>query len=75
MVSRSLLHDPSDKSIRGVSGEKKLSIWGRVLEWHCRRQEAFFILEDFQSGSGPLQSFSPSLQEISQRSQNLSTSG
>jgi hypothetical protein len=32
MVSRFLLHDPSDISIRGVSGNKKLSIWGGMLE-------------------------------------------
>jgi hypothetical protein len=37
MVSRFLLHDFSDMSIGGVRGERKLSIWGRVLEWHRRR--------------------------------------
>jgi hypothetical protein len=76
-VSRFLLHDPSDMdmSIGGIGGERKFSIWGRVLEWHRRRQEAFCILEGLLSGSGPLQRFGPSLQRISQRSQNLSTVG
>jgi hypothetical protein len=75
MISRFLLHDPSDMSIGGVSDERKLSIWGRVLEWHCRRQEAFCNLKCLLSGSGPLQRFGPSLQEISQRFQNFSTVG
>jgi hypothetical protein len=34
MVSRFLLHYPSDMSVGGISGKGKLSIWGRVLEWH-----------------------------------------
>jgi hypothetical protein len=55
-----LLHD-SDMGIGGVSGERKLSIWGRVLEWHCGRQEAFCTLEDFLSGSGLLQHLAPPL--------------
>jgi hypothetical protein len=67
MVFGFLLHDSSDASIGGVSGERKLSIWGEVLEWHGRRQEAFCFLESLLSGGGPLQSFDPSLQEISQR--------
>jgi hypothetical protein len=71
MVSRFLLHDPSDMSIRGVSGERKFSVWGRVLEWHRRHQEAFCILEGLLSRSGPLQHFGPSLQKIRQRSQHL----
>jgi hypothetical protein len=54
MVSRFLLHDPSDIGIGGVSGEGKFRVWGRVLEWHCHRQEAFCILESLLSGSGPL---------------------
>jgi hypothetical protein len=74
MVSRFLLHDPSDMSIGGVSGERKLSVGGRVLEWHCRHQEAFPVLEGLLSKSGPVR-FCPSLQEISQRFQNLSTVG
>ncbi len=61
MVARFLLHDPSNMSIRGMSGERKLSIGGRVLEWHLRRQEAFCLLEGDLSGSGPLQRFGPSL--------------
>jgi hypothetical protein len=74
MVSRFLLHDPSDMSIGGVSGERKSGIWGRMLEWHRRcQEEAFCILEGLLSGSGPLQHFGPSLQEISQRFQNFST--
>jgi hypothetical protein len=61
-------------SIGGVSGERKLSVGGRVLEWHCRHQEAFPVLEGLLSKSGPVR-FCPSLQEISQRFQNLSTVG
>jgi hypothetical protein len=75
MVSRLLLRNPSDMKIRYVSGKRKFSIWGKVLEWHCCHQEAFCILEGLLSESGPLQRFGPSLQEISQRSQNLSTVG
>jgi hypothetical protein len=75
MVSRFLLHDPSNMSIGGVSGERKLSIWGRVLEWHSRHQEAFCILQGLLSKSVPLKRFGPSLQEISQRSHNSSTVG
>ncbi len=59
MVLGFLLHDSSDVSIGGVSGERKLSIWGGVLEWHRRRQEAFCLLESLLSGGGPLQSFGP----------------
>ncbi len=59
MVFGFLLHDSSDVSIRGVSGERKLSIWGRVLEWHRHRQEAFGLLESLLSGGGSLQSFGP----------------
>jgi hypothetical protein len=60
MVFGFLLHDSSDVSIGGVSGEGKLSIWGGVLEWHRRRQEAFGPLESLLSGGGPLQSLGPS---------------
>ncbi len=67
MVFGFLLHDPSDMSIGGVSGKRKLSIWGRVLKWHRRRREALGFLESLLSGGGPLQSFGPSLQEIRQR--------
>jgi hypothetical protein len=67
MVLGFLLHDSSDKSIGGVSGERKLSIWGKMLKWHRRRQEAFGSLESLLSGGSPLQSFGPPLQEISQR--------
>ncbi len=70
-----LLHDPSNMSIGGVSGERKLSIGGRVLEWHRCRQKAFCILESLLRGSSPLQRFGPAFQEISQRFQNLSTVG
>jgi hypothetical protein len=59
MILGFLLHDPSDVSIGGVSGEKKFSIWGRVLKWHRRCQEAFGSLESLLSGGGPLQSFGP----------------
>ncbi len=59
MVFGFLLHDSSDMSIGGVSGERKLNIWGRVLEWHCCRQEAFGLLEGLLSGGGPLQNLSP----------------
>ncbi len=45
MVFGFLLHDSSDVSIGGVSGERKLSIWGGVLEWHRRCQEVFGLLE------------------------------
>jgi hypothetical protein len=59
MVLGFLLHDSSDVSIGGVSGERKLSIRGRVLEWHRCRLEAFGLLESLLSGGGPLQSFGP----------------
>jgi hypothetical protein len=75
MVSRFLLHDLSVMSIGGVSGKRKFGIGGSVLEWHRCRQEAFRMLESPLSGSGPLQRFCLSLQEISQRFQNLSTVG
>jgi hypothetical protein len=42
-----------------------------MLEGNCRRQEAFSILECLRGGNGPRQHFGPSLQEISQRFQNL----
>jgi hypothetical protein len=67
MVFEFLLHDSSNVSIGGISGERKLSIWGGVLEWHRRRQEAFGLLESLLSGGDPLQSFGPPLQEISKR--------
>jgi hypothetical protein len=75
MVSRFWLHDPSDMSIGGVSGERKFIIGGRVLEWQRCHQEALNILEGLLSGSGPLQYFGSSLQGISQRYQNVSTVG
>ncbi len=59
MVSWFLLHDPSDISNGGVSGQRKLSIWGRMLEGHRRHQEAFSILESLLGKSGPLQRFGP----------------
>jgi hypothetical protein len=59
MIFGFLLHDSSDVSIGGVSGERKLSIWGEVLEWHRRRQEAFCLLESLLSSGSPLQSFGP----------------
>jgi hypothetical protein len=59
MVFGFLLHDSSDVSIGGVSGERKLSIWGGVLEWHRRCQEALCLLESLLSGGGPLHSFGP----------------
>jgi hypothetical protein len=31
MFFRFLLHDSSDMSIGGISGERKLSVWGRML--------------------------------------------
>jgi hypothetical protein len=31
-VARFLLHDPSDMSIKGVSGKRKFCIWGGMLE-------------------------------------------
>ncbi len=59
MFSGFFLHDSSDVGIGGVSGERKLSIWGGVLEWHRRCQEAFGLLGSLLSGGGPLQSFAP----------------
>ncbi len=75
MVLRFLLHDSSDMRIGGVSGERKLSIWGSVLEWHRRRQEVLCPLKSLLSGGGPLQSLGSSPQKISQRFQDLSTVG
>jgi hypothetical protein len=65
MVSQFLLHDPSDMGIKSVSGQGKLSVWGRMLEWHCRCQEAFSTLEGLLGRNGRLQRFGPCLQEIS----------
>jgi hypothetical protein len=45
MVARFLLHDPSDMSIRGVSGKSKFCIWGGMLEGYRHCQEAFCLLE------------------------------
>ncbi len=59
MVLGFLLHDSSDMGIGGVSGKGKLSIWGGVLKWHRRRQEALGFLKSLLSGGGPLQSFGP----------------
>jgi hypothetical protein len=73
MVLGFLLYDPSDMYIGGVSGKGKLSIWGRVLKWHRRHQEALSLLKSLLSGGGPLQSFGPSPQEICQRFENLGT--
>jgi hypothetical protein len=75
MVFRFLLHDPSDMGIGGVSGKRKLSSWGGVLEGHCRCQEAFCTLERLLCRSGPLLRFGPSLQKISQRAQHLCAIG
>ncbi len=75
LVSRFLLHDPSDMGIGGVSGKVKLSIWCGMLEWHRRHQEAFCILESLLCRGNPLQHFGPSLQEISQRAQNFCAIG
>jgi hypothetical protein len=59
MVFVFLLHDSSDVSIGGVSGKRKLSVWGGVLEWHRRCQEMFGLLESLLIGGSPLQSFGP----------------
>jgi hypothetical protein len=75
MVSRILLHDPSDMGIGGVCGKGKLSCLGGVLERHCCCQEALSILESLLCRGDPLQCFGPSLQEISQRAQNLCAFG
>jgi hypothetical protein len=75
MVARFLLHDPSNMIVGDVSGKRKLSLGGRVLEGHHHRQEAFCVLECLLRGSSPLQCFGPSLQEISQRFQNFGTVG
>jgi hypothetical protein len=75
MISRFLLHDPSDMGIGGVSGKRKLRGWGGVLEGHHCCQEAFCTLECLLCRSGPLQRFDPFLQEISQRAQHLCAIG
>ncbi len=59
MVVGFLLHDASDVGVGGVSGERKFGIWGRVLKWYRRHQEAFGLLEGLLNGGGPLQCFSP----------------
>jgi hypothetical protein len=56
---------PYDMGTGGISGQRKFSIWGRMLEGYHRRQETFFILECLLCGNGPLQCFGPTLQEIS----------
>jgi hypothetical protein len=55
MVSRFLLHDPSDMSIGGISGKRKLNIWGGMLEGHRHCEEVFYILECLLCRGGPLQ--------------------
>ncbi len=60
MVARFLLYDPSNMSIGGVSGKRKFSIWGGMLEGHCRCQEALCILECLLCRGGPLQRLGPS---------------
>jgi hypothetical protein len=45
MVPRFLLHDATDMSAVGVSGKRKFSMWGGMLEGYCRGQEVFCILE------------------------------
>ncbi len=59
MVVGFLLHDASDVSVGGVSGERKFVIWGGVLKRYRRRQEAFGLLESLLSGGVPLQCFGP----------------
>ncbi len=76
MVFGFLLHDPSDVGIGGVSDQRKLSMGGRVLKWHRRRQEAFGFLESLLGGGGPLQSFGPpppsgDLSKVLELEQNL----
>ncbi len=58
MVSRFLLQDPSNMRIGGVSGKRKLSIWGGC--WRGSRcQEVFCILERHLCQGGPLQCLGP----------------
>ncbi len=59
MVSRFLLHDSSDMSIGGISGKRKLSIWGRGLDWHRCHLEALWLLKSLLSSGGPLLSLGP----------------
>jgi hypothetical protein len=66
MISRFLLHDSSDMSIGGISGKRKLSIWGRVLDWHRRCSEALSLLKSLLNGGGPLQNLGFPPQETSQ---------
>ncbi len=75
MVPRFLLHDTTDMSIGGISGKRKLSLWGGMLEGYHRSQEALCILESLLCRGGPLQRFGQPLQEISQRAQHLCAIG
>jgi hypothetical protein len=45
MVHRFLLRDATDKRIGGVSGKRKLSLWGGMLEGYHHGQKALCILE------------------------------
>jgi hypothetical protein len=55
MVTQFLLHNATNMSIRGVSGERKFCMWGGVLERHHRSKEAFCVLESLLCLVSPLQ--------------------
>ncbi len=67
MVPRFLLQDVADMSIRGVSGKRKFSLRGGMLEGYRRCQEALCILESLPCRGGPFEHLGPPFQEISQR--------
>ncbi len=61
MVPRFPMHDAADMSIGGVSGKRKFSMWGGMLEGYRRSQEAFCIVESLLCRGGPLQCLGPPL--------------
>jgi hypothetical protein len=73
MVNGVLLHNASNVRIGGSSGQRKLGLRGRVLQWHHFGEEVFFILKSLLGRGGPLQRFLATPQEISQRPQNAGT--
>jgi hypothetical protein len=75
MVPRFLLKNIADKPIGGLSGKRKFSLWGGMLEGYRHGQEAFCILESLLCSGGQLKGGPPPLQENSQRARYLCAIG
>jgi hypothetical protein len=59
MVPRFLLHDDANMSFGGLSGKRKISLWGGVLEGYCRDQEVLYNLKSLLCCGSPFQRFGP----------------